>query len=205
MNKRILAVMVLCFIIPFSMSARSLYDVSLGFGGSYSPSEDSDYFDQMTDPSNWNFGAELSVRVAFLQAQTLVFPLQCSDGGQGALLLGMAGLNTPLLGNLLQLELGVGASVIYVLSDDDDGTSYYELADKSSASTSDTGFFEAVSDSPIYLMAGLGTQIGAVGIHARYLMESNATINSLSASQSWWKVFNIEESTLSLALTLKMF
>jgi hypothetical protein len=205
MNKKILAVVVICLIVPFSISARSFYDVSLGFGASYSPSDDSDFFSQINDAENWKFGGEFLVRISFLQAQFLVFPSQCSDEGQGALLIGMAGINTPLIGDLLHLELGFGASVMYVLSGDDDGTSYYELADKSSASTSNTGFFEAAMDSPVYLMAGVGTELGSVGFHVRYLMESSATMETIMDSQTWWKVFPVQNSTLSLALSLKMF
>lgn len=205
MKKRVLAILAICMIIPFSLSARSLFDVSLGFGGAYSPSDDSGYFSQMDNPQNWKFGGELLVRFSFLQAQAYVFPSQCSDEGQGALLIGMAGLNTPLVGDLLHLELGLGASVMYVLSGEDDGISYYELADKSSALTSNTGVFEAAMDSPVYLMAGLGTELGPVGLHVRYLMESAATLETATDSQSWWKMFQVKDSTLSLALSLKMF
>jgi hypothetical protein len=143
--------------------------------------------------------------LSFLQAQFFVFPSQCSDEGQGALLIGMAGVNTPLVGDLLHLELGIGASVMYVISADDSRTSYFELADTSSVSTSSTGVFEAAMESPVYLMAGVGSELGAVGFHVRYLIESAATLGTVTDSQSWWKMFPLKDSTLSLALSLKMF
>ncbi|AEV29014.1 hypothetical protein SpiGrapes_1197 [Sphaerochaeta pleomorpha str. Grapes] len=205
MKKRALVILAICLIVPFSLSARSFYDVSLGFGGAYSPSDDSGYFSQMSNGENWKFGGELLVRMSFLQAQVFVFPSQCSDEGQGALLIGMAGINTPLVGDLLHLELGFGASIMYVLSGEDNRTSYYELADKSPASTSSTGVFEATMQSPVYLMAGVATELGSVGFHVRYLMESAATLETVADSQSWWKMFQLKDSTLSLALSLKMF
>jgi hypothetical protein len=205
MKKRILAIFAFCIICSFTLGARSLYDVSLGFGGSYAPSSDSDFFSGMDDVSNWRFGADLSLRIAILQAQMMVFPVECDDGDQGALLLGFAGINTPIAGNLLQLELGIGTGIMYVVPEDSSDETYFELADNSTVSTSDTNLLEAAVESPLYLMAGIGTELGSVGFHVQYLMESTATLEDISETGAWWTVFDRSSSTVFLALSLKMF
>ncbi|WP_320128122.1 hypothetical protein [uncultured Sphaerochaeta sp.] len=205
MKKRILAVLVFCSIVSFSLNARSLYDVSLGFGAAYSGSWGSGYFDEMSDTTNWTVGGELSVRVGFLQTQAMIFPVQCGATGEGALLIGFAGINTPILGNLLHFEFGLGASAMYVLADNGGTTSHYKLADESVSSTADITFWEAVQQSPMYVMVGFGTDFGSVGIRVRYLMESSLTLNDFLDSPAKWNVFIIQKNTLSLALSLKMF
>ena len=57
----------------------------------------------------------------------------------------------------------------------------------------------------MYLQAGIGTEIGPIGVKLRYLMESKKTVGSVLASDAWWGAFALEKGTLSLALALKMF
>jgi hypothetical protein len=206
MQKRVLAVLVLlCLFIPATVGARSLVNVSLGFGASYSPGEEIDLSQGMADPNNWLFNGEISARLAFLQAQALVFPIECEDNGQGIRLVGLGALSLPVVGSLLSVEIGGGVSVIYVPSNGEETQPYYILADGSKAKSVDTSFGEAVWESPIYLQAGLATEMGPVGVRLRYLIETRARVKDIVDGSRWYHMFNVETGALSLVLSLKMF
>ena len=205
MYKKFLVVLVLSVLLAASVSARSLINISLGVGGAYTPSGETGYAGGMENPDNWMFGGELSVRLAMLQAQMLAFPIQCTDEGQGVLLIGFGSLNIPLVGSLLFLELGAGASVTYVPSNESNQVAYYLVANQQSKSANQMSFTEAALDSPLYLQFGLGSEIGSVGFRARYLLESKTTLGSVLETSAWWEIFQLRKGVLSLALSLKMF
>jgi len=205
MYKKFLAMLVLSILLASSINARSLVNISLGVGGAYTPSGESDFAGGMENPNNWMFGAEMSVRLAVVQAQMMAFPIQCSDNGQGVLLLGLGSLNIPLVGPLLFLELGAGGSVTYVPSSENNQVSYYLVSKQEHHAASQMTFTEAALESPMYLQIGLGSELGSVGIRARYLLESGATLGSILETNDWWEMFQLQKGTLSLALSLKMF
>ncbi len=207
-NKSLAVLVILCVLLPVSVGARSLLNVSLGFGAAYSPDEGTDFSLGMEDPDNWLFGGEFSARFAFLQAQAMIFPIQCNDAesSSGVLMIGMGTLNLPVIGSLVSLELGAGVGVTYVPSGSSDSrAAYYAFPQGVTANAEDTSFSEAVWESPVYLQAGIGTEVGPIGVKLRYLMESRETTGSVLDSEAWWGVFAVEKGTLSLALALKMF
>lgn len=195
---------IILVMLPSVLGARSLVNVSLGFGASYTPQAGIDYTTGMQDSDNWMFSGELSARFAFVQGQAMVFPLQCEDNGQGVLLIGMGSLNLPIIGSLF-LEAGLGASTIYVPQNGSNARSYYVQAGGQKGYSDEIAFTDALLNSPVYLEAGLGSEFGPVGIRLRYLMQSSLDLQSFVDSPNWWGVFAIEKGTLSLALALKMF
>jgi len=203
MKKKFLAVMLVILALPAILSARSLLDVSLGFGGSYTKPEGISFSEGIKDPSNWMFGGEVAVRLTVLQAQAMAFPIECSYAGQGVLLLGFASLNVPIVGSLLFLELGMGPSVKYVPSTKTNDA-YYVLPDDQVDATEIT-FTNAVMNSPLYLQLGLGVGLGKVGVRVRYLLESNSTLENFIETRSPMDLFQLNSGSLSLALSLKMF
>jgi hypothetical protein len=207
MRKKVAALLVIiALLVPSFVGARNLVDVSLGFGAAYAPEEPLDFSLGMNDPDNYLFSGELSARVAFLQAQALVFPMTCSDDGQGVLLLGISSLSIPVLGPLLAFEIGAGVGVTYIpTSTDENSKSYYELADGSKVDAQQKSFTQAVWESPFYLQVGLGTEFGPIGFKLRYLLESRASVGTVLNQDTWWEVFDVEKGMISLALSLKMF
>ncbi len=206
MRRKLLTTMiVLGILVSSSVGARSLVNMSLGFGAAYSPLEDVDYSVGMQNSENWMFGGELSARFAFLQAQAMAFPVVCSDDEQGVLLLGMGAVSVPMIGSALALELGAGASVIYMPTSSASSKAYYELADGTTVEADQNSLADAMLESPVYLQVGLGSELGPIGFKVRYLMQSSATLGSVLTNNDWWGVFGIEKASLSLALALKMF
>lgn len=207
MRNKSLAVLVitLLLLLPVSVGARSLFNVSLGFGAAYNPDNPQGFEEGISNPDNWMFGGEISARLLFLQAQAMVFPVSCSDSESGVLLIGMGNLSLPLLGSLLTFDLGAGVGVTYVPTSDPDSSAFYTFPDGTKVSDTEMSFGEAVWQGPVYLQAGLGTEIGPIGLKVRCLMESKARFGEVFESQAWWKVIDIESKTLSLVLTLKMF
>ncbi|MGE4584216.1 MAG: hypothetical protein AB7C91_06170 [Sphaerochaeta sp.] len=206
MQKKFLAlVAVVSLLLPVSVGARSLVNVSLGFGAAYSPAEPTEFSLGIQDPDNWLFGGEVSARLAFVQAQAMVFPMVCENDGQGVLLIGMGSLNLPILGSLLSLEMGAGASVTYIPSESSNARAYYQLSNGNTVDAQHKSFGEAMLDSPVYLQAGLASELGPIGISLRYLMESQTTLGAVLENNAWWSAFAVEKGTLSLALALKMF
>ena len=203
MNKKFLAVLLVIFILPALLSARSLLDVSLGFGGSFANKSGGSFSDGIKNHENWMFGGEVAVRLTVLQAQAMAFPIECNDDGQGVLLLGFASLNVPIVGSLLFLELGLGPSVKYVPSTMSD-SSYYVLQDESKPASEIT-FIDALMKSPLYMQLGLGVGLGKVGVKVRYLIESSSTMETFMESKSPLGLFQSNNRYLSLALSLKMF
>ena len=204
MKKKFLAVLLVILALPALLSARSLLDVSLGFGGSFTNPSESSFYDDIKSPENWMFGGEVAVRLTVLQAQAMAFPIECDDNGQGVLLLSFASLNVPIVGSLLFLELGMGPSVLYVPSTKTDDA-YYVLKDDPKASASEITFTDALMHSPLYLQLGLGVGLGKVGLRVRYLFESDSTLKSFIETKSPMDLFNLNSGSLSLALSLKMF
>jgi hypothetical protein len=88
-NKSLAVLVILCLLLPVSVGARSLLNVSLGFGAAYSPDEETEFSLGMEDPNNWLFGGEVSARLAFLQAQAMIFPIQCNEEETGILMIGL--------------------------------------------------------------------------------------------------------------------
>ena len=205
MKKKFLAVLLVILALPAILSARSLLDVSLGFGGAFTNPSGSSFSEGIKDPANWKFGGEVAVRLTVLQAQAMVFPVECEDAGQGVLLLGFASLNVPIVGSLLFLELGMGPSVTYVPSTKTNGGAYYVLPDDSNPSASDITFTDALLSSPLYMQLGLGIELGKVGVRVRYLIESDSTMKHFIETKSPMDIFQPKSGSLSLALSLKMF
>ncbi len=201
----IVMTVLLCLLLPVSVGARGLMNISLGFGAAYSPEEETDFSLGIHDPDNWMFGGELTARVAFVQAQAMVFPIACEEDGQGVLLIGMGSLSLPVIGSLLALEVGGGASITYVPSNTKNSRSYYELAGGKQVDAQQKSFGEAMLESPMYLQLGLASELGPLSVRLRYLMESKVTLGSVFSSDAWWSAFAVQNSTLSLALALKMF
>lgn len=199
-------ILIIILMVPSTVGARSLLNVSLGFGATYSPKELDDISLGFQDPDNWMFSGELSARFAFLQGQAMVYPITCSNEEQGVLLVGMGSMSLPVLGSLLALEFGAGPSVTYMpTSSSSPRSSYYELANEVYADTEEKTFTEAMFASPVYLQIGLGSEVGPVGLRIRWLMESSSTLGSVFTSSEWWGMFAIDKASLSLALSLKMF
>ena len=205
MKKKFLAVLLVILALPAVLSARSLLDVSLGFGGSFTNPDDISWSDGIKDPSNWMFGGEVAVRLTVLQAQAMAFPIECDDAGQGVLLLGFASLNVPIVGSLLFLELGMGPSVTYVPSTTTNGGAYYVLEDDTKPLASTITFTDAVMESPLYLQLGLGVGLGKVGLRVRYMFRSDSTLEDFIETRSAMDLFQLNSASLSLALSLKMF
>ena len=204
MKKRFLAVLLVIFTLPALLSARSLLDVSLGFGGSFANKSGGSFSEGLKNPENWMFGGEVAVRLTVLQAQAMAFPIDCKDNGQGVLLLGFASLNVPIVGSLLFLELGLGPSVLYVPSTKDNDA-YYVLKGKQTKPASEITFIDALMKSPLYMQLGLGVGLGKVGVKVRYLIESVSTMEAFIEDKSPIGLFQSSNGYLSLALSLKMF
>lgn len=205
MKKKFLVVLLVILVLPAFLSARSLLDVSLGFGGTFTTPSGSSFSEGIKNPENWRFGGEVAARLSVLQAQAMAFPIECTDGGQGVLLHGFASLNVPIVGSLLFLELGLGPSVTYVPSTGSDSVAYYILKDNVREEASSLTFTDALMRSPLYLQLGLGVQLGKVGIRVRYLFESDSTMGDFLETKSPIDLFQVNSPSLSLALSLKMF
>ena len=206
MKNKFLAVLLVILALPAILNARSLLDVSLGFGGSFINPSGGSVSESIKDPENWMFGGEAAVRFTVLQAQAMAFPIECddADNGQGVLLLGFASLNVPIVGSLLFLELGVGPSVLYVPSTKTNDA-YYVLKDDVKEDASAITFSGAVMKSPLYFQLGLGIGLGNVGVRVRYLFESDSTLERFIETKSPMGLFQVNRGSLSLALSLKMF
>lgn len=203
MKRKFLAVLLVVLALPAFLSARSLLDVSLGFGGAFTNKNGTSFSEGIKNPENWMFGGEVAVRLTVLQAQAMAFPIECADSGQGVLLLGFASLNVPIVGSLLFLELGLGPSVTYVPSTSTNNA-YYVLKDSKKAASEIT-FSDAVMKSPLYLQLGLGVGLGKVGLRVRYLFESDSTCENFIETRSPMDLFQQNSGSLSLALSLRMF
>jgi len=201
----LILIIIMILMVPSAIGARSLLNVSLGFGATYSPEEAGDISLGFQDPDNWMFSGELSARLAFLQGQAMVYPITCSDDAQGVLLIGMGSVSLPVLGSVLALEFGAGPSVTYMPTSSSSSRSFYELANGERADAEEKTFTEAMYESPVYLQIGLGSEVGPLGLRARILMESEATLGSVFNSSQWWGIFAVDKASLSLALALKMF
>lgn len=201
----LILIFIMILMVPSAIGARSLLNVSLGFGATYSPEEAGDISLGFKDPDNWMFSGELSARLAFLQGQAMVYPITCSDDAQGVLLIGMGSVSLPVLGSVLALEFGAGPSVTYMPTSSSSQRSFYELADGERADAEEKTFSEAMFESPVYLQIGLGSEVGPLGLRARILMESKATLGSVVNTSQWWGIFAVDKASLSLALALKMF
>ena len=205
MPKRLPTLLVIILLLlPASVGARSLVNVSLGFGATYAPQEDQEFDLGLQDPDNWLVGGELSARLAFVQANDMVLPIECGTSS-GVLMLGMGSLSLPVIGWLGALDVGGGGGVTYVPSKSESSRSYYELANKTQADASQMSFTDAVRESPMYLQVCLGSELGPFGVRIRYLMESQATLGTVMKDNAWWSVFDLKKQSLSLALALKMF
>ncbi len=206
MRKRVLAIVVLlCILIPASVGARSLGTVSLGFGASYLPDDDVEFSQGLSDPDNWCFHGEISARLSVLQAQALIFPMQCEAGNQGILLIGMGSLSLPMVGSLLSLELGGGVGLTYIPSSSDDVHPSYVLGSGDQVDTDAMTFGDALYQSPLYLQAALASELGPVGLRLRYLMKTRTTLADVFGEKGGWSIFNVDSGALSLVLSLKMF
>lgn len=195
----------LCVLIPVSVGARSLVHVSLGFGASYLPEEGIDFSEGLAKADNWHFHGEITARLAFIQAQALVFPMQCPEGNQGILLVGMGALSLPMAGSLLSLEVGGGLGLTYIPSTSTQTRPSYILADGAQVDVTDLSFGEVLYNSPIYLQAGVATELGPVALRLRYLMTTRTALKDVVGEKGWWSMFNVESGALSLVLSLKMF
>ncbi|MGH0052079.1 MAG: hypothetical protein ACQ5SW_01645 [Sphaerochaetaceae bacterium] len=201
----LILVIIMILMVPASIGARSLLDISLGFGATYTPVETGDLSLGFRNPDNWMFSGELGIRFAFVQGQAMVFPVTCNDDAQGVLLIGMGSVSLPVLGSVLALEFGAGPSVTYMPTSSESSRAFYELADGQKADADEKSFAEAMWESPVYFQIGFGSEIGPVGIKLRYLMESEATLDSVFNARQWWDLFTVDKASLSLALALKMF
>lgn len=205
MKKKFLGILLVILLLPAFLSARSLLDVSLGFGGSFTNREGMSFSEGIKDPKNWMFGGEVAVRITVLQAQAMAFPIECDDNGQGVLLLGFGSLNLPVVGSLLFLELGLGPSVTYVPSTKTNGGAYYVLPDDPKKDASEITFTDALLQSPMYVQLGLGVEIGKVGVRVRYFFESASSLQNIMDTRSPMELFQLNSGSLSLALSLRMF
>lgn len=205
MRKRLPTLLVIILLLlPASVGARSLVNVSLGFGATYTPQEDQEFDLGLQDPDNWLIGGELTARLAFVQAHAMVLPIEC-DSSSGVLMLGMGSLSLPVIDSLLALEVGGGVGITYVPSSTATPRAYYEYADGTQSDASQVSFADAVLESPMYLQVGLASEFGPIGMKIRYLMESEVTLGSVIQDNAWWSAFALKKQSLSLALALKMF
>lgn len=204
-KKVLLLLLILVCSIPFTLGARNLFNVSLGFGAAYYPDEEGFFGPSIQDADNWRFHGELSARFWILQANALVFPVQCDNGGQGVLMVGMGTLSLPVIGSFFSLELGGGVGATYIPASSDASASYYVLADGQQAAANEIPFGDALWRSPIYLHAGLASELGPIGLRLRYLSASKASLHTVFGENAWWDIFNTESGALSLVLSLRMF
>jgi len=200
------AVVILAILIFLSspLTARSFYNLSLGFGATYCPPEQEDFSSGMGDSQNWILSGELNGRLFFLQAQATVMLTESEEDTQAIKAIALAGLNLPVVGSWIVMELSGGVGVTYVPQNPGVEKPYYALLDGEKAGIEEIAFLDAVLGSPIYLQMGIGTDFGPVGLRVRYLLESNQTIRSVMAKGRWWEIFVPNSGCLSLAVLLKM-
>ena len=158
----------------------------------------------MADSQNWILSGELNARFLFLQAQTALVLSKSIEDAQAIKFIGLAGLNLPVIGSVVVLELGGGVGLTYVPQNPGVEKPYYALSGGENVPVEDISFLDAVLQSPIYLQTGIGVDLGPLGLRARYMLESNQTIESVMDKGQWWEIFVPNNGCLSLAVLLKM-
>lgn len=204
MRKTVVVILALLLCLSLPLTARSLYNLSLGFGATYCPPEDGEFSSGMSDSQNWILSGELNARFLFLQAQTALVLSKSIEDAQAITFIGLAGLNLPVIGSVVVLELGGGVGLTYVPQNPGVEKPYYALSGGENVPVEDISFLDAVLQSPIYLQTGIGVDLGPLGLRARYMLESNQTIESVMDKGQWWEIFVPNNGCLSLAVLLKM-
>lgn len=198
----VLAGLLLC--LSLSLSARAMSSVSLGFGATYLPPMDESFSSGMEDSRNWILSGELNGRFLFLQTQGMVLLTKSEEETLAVQMIGLAGLNLPIVGSWLLVEISGGVGLRYVPKNQGVDYPYYVLSGGEKAAADELSFLDAVLQSPIYLQMGIGADLGPLGLRARYLIETNQTIEQVIEKGQWWEIFVPNTGCLSLAVLLKM-
>lgn len=204
MRKPVVIILAILLFSSLPLTARSAYSLSLGFGATYCPPEKGDFSSGMEDSRNWILSGELNGRLFFLQAQAAVMLTKSEEDTQALKAIALAGVNLPVVGSWMVMELGAGVGLTYVPQNPGVENAYYALFGGRKAEVEEISFPDAVLQSPIHLQMGLGTDFGPLGLRARYLFESNQTIGSMLENGRWWEMFVSHGGCFSLAVLLKM-
>ncbi|MGI6227626.1 MAG: hypothetical protein ACOYJ1_15400 [Peptococcales bacterium] len=204
MRKQVAVILTLLLFLSLPLTARSAFNLSLGFGATYCPPEKEDFSSGMGDSRNWILSGELNGRLFFLQAQATVMLTKSEEDTQALKAIALVGLNLPVVGSWMVMELSGGVGVTYVPQNPGVVKPYYALSGGGKAAVEEVTFLDAVLQSPIHLQMGLGTDFGPLGLRARYVVESNQTIESVMAKGRWWEIFVPNSGCFSLAVLLKM-
>ena len=204
MRKHVAVILTLLLFLSLPLTARSALNLSLGFGATYCPPEKEDFSSGMGDSQNWILSGELNGRLFFLQTQATVMLTKSEEDTQALKAIALAGVNLPVVGSWMVMELAAGVGVTYVPQNPGVENAYYALYGGKKVAVEEIPFLDAVLQSPIHLQMGIGTDFGPLGLRARYLIESNQTIESVMAKGRWWEMFVPNSGCFSLAVLLKM-
>lgn len=228
MKKATLLIAALFLLLPTVIGARDLFDMRLGFTGIYvepmvtvDGEEPDGFFEDIGDAENWGFGGELSMRLSVIRLSSTLFstqlyPEQVSGDGiqttdkatNGIRMLTTLGVSLPIINNYLDLELGTGLGVRFMLPKT--GEAYcafpdYQSNDYVGVTMSSVTFMDVLRKSPWHFRVGLDLTIGPFGLSAFYLMETKATIEGFGETGGWSRLFQQKAGSLGVGISLSLF
>lgn len=233
MKKTTLLLAALLLLLPMSAGARNLFDMRLGFTGMYvgptvsmEDGEPVGFFEGVKEGENWGFGGELSMRFSVIRLSATLFSTQLHqsqlDTAQlngvelavptastgGIRMLATLGFSFPIINNCLNLELGTGLGMRFMLPKT--GDAYCAFPDYGSGGyvgipMSSITFMDVLNKSPWHFRIGLDLTIGPFGVSAFYLMETKATVEGFGAAGGWSRLFQQNTGSLGIGITLSLF
>lgn len=233
MKKTALLLAALLLLLPTMVGARGLFNIRLGFTGMYvGPTVSAEdgksvgFFEGIKEGENWGFGGELSMRLSVIRLSTTLFSTQLHqsqlDAAQmsgaglavptlstsGIRMLTTLGFSFPIINNYLDLELGTGLGMRFMLPKT--GEAYCAFPDYGSGGyvgvpMSSVTFMDVLNKSPWHFRIGLDLTIGPFGVSAFYLMETKATVEGFGAAGGWSRLFQQNTGSLGIGITLSLF
>ncbi len=233
MKKTALLLAALLLLIPAVAGARELFDMRLGFTGMYvaptvsvNGEEPDGFFEGIKEGENWGFGGELSMRLSVVRLSATLFSTQLQPGQLdrtqmseaglsvpgsstgGIRMLATLGLSLPIINNYLDLELGTGLGMRFMLPKT--GEAYCAFPDYDSGGyvgipMSSVSFVDVLTKSPWHFRIGLDLTVGPFGIGAYYLMETKASVEGFDAAGGWSRLFQQNTGSLGVGITLSLF
>ena len=205
MRKIVLLFLIVLICVPALVGARDLFEIELGVSGLYTPggsTDVEDFFQNMGDSNRWTVGASINTRLSLVNVSILAMVPTASVEQENILSLrSTLSFDIPLVTDRLYLQLGSGLSTDFSY---ENGTTDCLLVNSEPAE--EMTFAEALTSSTIHMKFGVSTILGPAKLSMFYLLETPATIASLSGEQGWSQLV---ESTgtdrLGVMLQLALF
>ena len=199
-SRRIFTLICLLLLTVTTLSARDLFEVSLGVSGVYDV-RDYPLIEGLGESSHWTLGVGLHTRVSLLETSFEAL-LPYSNGGDGEIvsLLTSAALSFPLITDTLYMNIGGGLTTEFSYSDDSPQT-FINGVEADSIT-----FEDAMNSSTLHLKFAIDFLLGKAKIGMYYIMNSATTLSHVTDAGGWLNLLrSSKKDKIGIGIQLALF